>query len=89
MAHERSCPVNLDSRCQDHRRLVKKGCARLLKRPRNWEGRFAGRGGLGYLNIRPKNGSVEREVYAVYHGRFIELAMAHVSEFFIVSRDGC
>jgi hypothetical protein len=26
--------------------------------------------------IRPKNGSVNREVYAVYHGRFIETAVA-------------
>jgi hypothetical protein len=32
--------------------------------------------------IRPKNGSVEREVYAVYHGRFIEMVIAHVAEFF-------
>jgi hypothetical protein len=35
--------------------------------------------------IRPKNGSVEREVYAVYHGRFIEMAIAHVPEFFKIA----
>ncbi len=34
--------------------------------------------------IRPKNGSVNREVYAVYHGRFIEMAVAHVPELFRV-----
>jgi hypothetical protein len=35
--------------------------------------------------IRPKNGSVEREVYAVYHGRFIEMAVAHVPQFFKIA----
>jgi hypothetical protein len=35
--------------------------------------------------IRPKNRSVEREVYAVYHGWFIEMAIAHVPEFFKIA----
>ncbi|MGD1210105.1 MAG: hypothetical protein ABR973_01955 [Candidatus Acidiferrales bacterium] len=34
--------------------------------------------------IRPKNGSVDREVYAVYHGRFIETAVAHIPKLFTV-----
>lgn len=36
--------------------------------------------------IRPKGGSVSRPVYAVYHGRFIEMAIEHVSKMFSVAR---
>jgi hypothetical protein len=32
--------------------------------------------------IRPETGSVTREVYAVYHGRFLEMAIAHVPRLF-------
>jgi hypothetical protein len=35
------------------------------------------------LNIvRPKKRSIDREVYAIYHGRFIEMAIAHVPKLF-------
>jgi len=30
--------------------------------------------------IRPKGASISRPVYAVYHGRFIEMAIEHVSD---------
>jgi hypothetical protein len=36
--------------------------------------------------IRPKGGSISRPVYAVYHGRFIEMAIEHVFEMFSVAR---
>jgi len=32
--------------------------------------------------VRPKDGSVGREVYAIYHGRFLEMAIAHVPKLF-------
>lgn len=35
--------------------------------------------------IRPNNGAVSREVYAVYHGRFPEMAIAHVPELFTIT----
>ena len=36
--------------------------------------------------IRPKGGSTARPVYAVYHGRFIEMAIEHVSDLFTAAR---
>jgi len=36
--------------------------------------------------IRPSGGSISRPVFAVYHGRFIEMAIAHVSRLFTVAR---
>jgi hypothetical protein len=36
--------------------------------------------------IRPKGGSIARPVYAVYHGRFIEMAIEHVPDLFTAAR---
>ena len=36
--------------------------------------------------IRPRGGSIPRPVYAVYHGRFIEMAIEHVSKLFTGAR---
>jgi len=33
--------------------------------------------GLQFGIVRPKNGTVTSEVYAVYHGRFIEMMLSH------------
>ncbi|MGB8540803.1 MAG: hypothetical protein WCD49_04115 [Candidatus Acidiferrales bacterium] len=32
--------------------------------------------------IRPKDDHINREVFAIYHGRFIEMAIAHVPKLF-------
>lgn len=37
---------------------------------------------LRFLIVRAKGVSLTREVYAVYHGRFIEMLIAHVPEYF-------
>jgi hypothetical protein len=35
--------------------------------------------------VRPNGGAVSREVYAIYHGRFPEMAIAHVPELFTIA----
>ncbi len=37
---------------------------------------------LRFAIIRPKNLSINSEVYAVYHGRFIEMMLAHFDQQF-------
>ena len=32
--------------------------------------------------VKPKNKGLSREVFAVYHGRFIEMLIAHASDYF-------
>ena len=34
-------------------------------------------GGLQFAIINPRNANITTEVYAVYHGRFIEMMLAH------------
>jgi hypothetical protein len=36
--------------------------------------------------IKPKNKGLTREVFAVYHGRFIEMLVAHVPDYFTTAR---
>ncbi len=36
--------------------------------------------------LRPKNGNINREIFAVYHGRFIEMLIAHVPGYFTDAR---
>jgi len=40
---------------------------------------------LALYILRPKNTSITSEIYAVYHGRFIESMLVHCDKFFIES----
>jgi hypothetical protein len=36
--------------------------------------------------LKPKNREINREIFAVYHGRFIEMLVAHVPSYFTDAR---
>jgi hypothetical protein len=42
--------------------------------------------GLSLSIVPPQSGAISREVYAIYHGRFIEMLLAHFDQSFSQAR---